>query len=204
MEGLHPSLIAIESIHRLFVRIGLPYNLAGSALLGIVREGKPLGQDDDIDVMTDFASWGQVAYLRESLIGDGWQFVLSMKDAQGEGLKLEFKREGAKLDLYFRYGLDPGRKWYAEYVRVAPRRFMVGVFSDPIGPLERAECGGVTFSRPKAIREYLRWHYGPEWHIPNPRWDFFNDSPNKLYQYNPSEEAKGGRVPAKRPSDPTE
>jgi hypothetical protein len=68
------------------------------------------------------------------------------------------------------FSLNILRHWkvgYSKWIIVTPRRFFE--------KLETIEFYGVTFRIPSEVEEYLKYHYGENWKIPQKKWDWTED-----------------------------
>jgi hypothetical protein len=155
---------AIRDLCGTLDRAGVPFFFAAGTALGLVREGRPLGADSDLDVGVFDADWDREA-VTEAFTRDP-RFDLDPHPQSGKvGLR---HRGGSPVDI-FRFYEQDGRVWHD------------GVFvrwhNSPFGVMRR-EIGGITVPLPENVERYLTECYG-DWRTPFPGFDAFTgDAPN--------------------------
>lgn len=144
---------------------GIPFFFAAGTALGLVREGRPIGADGDIDVGIFDQHWDREQLL-DLFRGDP-RFILADAHPYAKKIWLEH-RGGSPVDL-FRFYEEDGRIWHdAVFVRWHNTPFTV----------ERREIRGVNLPLPAPVDNYLTENYG-KWRTPNPGFDAFTeDAPN--------------------------
>lgn len=155
---------AIRDLGRVLDAAAVPFFFAAGTALGLVREGRPLGADGDIDVGVFDADWDRDALI--ALFTVDPMFDLDLHPQTGKvGLR---HRGGAPVDI-FRFYQQDGRLWHdGVFVRwhnspfqITPRR-----------------VGGRELPLPGEVERYLTENYG-DWRTPRPRFDAFtDDAPN--------------------------
>src|SRR5690606_27413184 len=155
---------AIQDLCAAFERAGLTFFFAAGTALGLVREGRPLPGDDDIDVGVLESDWDRDRII-EVFVRDPRFLVNSHPDSPKIGLT---HRGGARVDI-FRFHEEAGRVWHD------------GVFvrwhNSPFTVVTR-DLNGVKVPLPEDADRYLTENYG-DWRTPNPGFDAFtDDAPN--------------------------
>ena len=155
---------AIEDLVRALDGAGVPFFFAAGTALGLVREGRPLGADGDIDVGIFDADWD-----RERLIDVFTRDPRFDLDLHPQTQKVGLRhRGGAPIDI-FRFYRDGDTVWHdGVFVRWRNSPFTV----------ERRDVGGQLLPLPAEADRYLTENYG-DWRTPNPAFDAFtDDAPN--------------------------
>lgn len=155
---------AIRDLCRVLDQARVPFFFAAGTALGLVREGRPLGADGDIDVGVFEADWDRDALI-EAFTADP-VFDLDLHPQTGKvGLR---HRGGAPVDI-FRYYEEDGRVWHdGVFVRW---------YNSPF-PIARRRIGGHDLPLPADAERYLTENYG-DWRTPWPQFDAFtDDAPN--------------------------
>lgn len=155
---------AIEDLCQALDPTGAPYFFAAGTALGLVRQGRPLGHDDDIDVGVLAAGWERDRLV--AALGAHPRFTL-LHNPQTDKIGVEH-RAGSRVDI-FRFYPEDGRIWHS------------GVFvrwhNTPFA-LARKELHGLQVPLPADEDRYLTENYG-DWRTPNPNFDAFtDDAPN--------------------------
>ena len=156
---------AIEDLTRVLDGAGVPFFFAAGTALGLVREGRPLSADGDIDVGVfdkDFDYDALVALFERHP-----RFRLDEVHPHTKKIGLQH-RGGSPVDI-FRFYEEDGKVWHdAIFVRWHNAPF----------PVERRELRGVRVPVPGEADRYLTENYG-DWRTPNPAFDAFtDDAPN--------------------------
>jgi tetratricopeptide (TPR) repeat protein len=143
---------------------GIPYFLVAGTALGLVREGGPLGADQDLDVGVFDADWDRDRLI--ALFTGDPRFDLDLHP-QTQRVSLRH-RGGSPIDV-FRFYEEGGRVWHdGVFVRWHNTPFEVA----------RRRIGGLDLPLPADIERYLVECYG-EWRTPYPGFDAFtDDAPN--------------------------
>lgn len=157
---------AIVDLVEVLDRSGIPYFFAAGTVLGLVREGRPLAADGDIDVgilEEDF----DLDRLR-ALFNAHPRFDLDVVHPSTHKLGLRH-RGGSPVDV-FRFYREGDRVWHdAVFVRWHNSPFDV----------DRLLVGGIAAPIPADRERYLTESYGEDWRTPNPGFDAFtDDAPN--------------------------
>jgi tetratricopeptide (TPR) repeat protein len=155
---------AIRDLCRVLEHAGVPFFFAAGTALGLVREGRPLGADGDIDVGILDADWDREALI--ALFTQDPQFDLDLHP-QSDKIGLRH-RGGSPVDI-FRFYEQDGRTWHD------------GVFvrwhNSPFG-VARRRIGRLDLPLPEEAERYLIETYG-DWWTSRPGFDpFTDDAPN--------------------------
>lgn len=155
---------AIEDIVDVLDKAGIPFFFAAGTALGLVREGRPIGADNDIDVGVFDEHWDRDALIQ--LFTQDPRFDL---DLHPLSKKVCLRHRGASPVDIFRFYEEGGRIWHdGVFVRWDNTPFRV----------VRREIRGLSLSLPEDADTYLRENYG-DWRTPNSAFDPFTDqAPN--------------------------
>ncbi len=170
-EGM--SLVAdLEEILR-----DAPYAhfLAFGNLLGLVREGRFLAHDNDLDYAicaNDGAPWED---LEARLLSNGFtkcrQFLID-----GEVSEQSYCRDELTVDFFAYLDLEEYSRWYLFDRKdgyIYDDRYDMHILEmrfSPIGSVKQVEFNGVLVSVPAEPEKFLEDAYGPGWRVPDPNW----------------------------------
>jgi tetratricopeptide (TPR) repeat protein len=143
---------------------GVRFFFAAGTALGLVRQGRPLGTDNDLDAGIFAADWDRAALL--DLFTRHPRFDLDLHP-QTEKVGLRH-RGGSPVDI-FRFYEQDGSVWHdGVFVRWRNSPFQVA----------RRRIGGLDLPLPADVDRYLTENYG-DWRTPWPGFDAFtDDAPN--------------------------
>jgi hypothetical protein len=155
---------AIVDLARALDGARVPFFFAAGTALGLVREGRPLGADSDIDVGIWQADWDRDALI--DLFTRHPKFDL---DLHPRSQKVSLRHRGGSPVDVFRYYPDGEKVWHdGVFVRWGNTPFQTG----------RTTIGGNDLPLPLDTDRYLTENYG-DWRTPNPAFDAFtDDAPN--------------------------
>jgi HAD superfamily hydrolase (TIGR01484 family) len=134
----------------------IPYWLDGGTLLGIYRDKKIIGYDDDMDLGTYEMMFTRFYMNRIiKLMSDlGWESTTSHSH------KLRFRHQnGASID-FFKF--EKTDKYYWHYCHSGFMYYSLELFDS----LSEIEIDGVKFSIPNNTEKYLKEVYGESWMFP--------------------------------------
>jgi phosphorylcholine metabolism protein LicD len=163
----------LKDVTDIFDKHGVRYWLDFGTLLGIVREGRILPWDDDMDisifeedrqkvhdvVMPEIKKLNYRTYSRYHHIED--HEVLKKGDFRAfrtRNYRWRFFRGYVKIDIFVMYKKEDYHYWYELYnVHRLP--------SNLIEEFDTIEFNGKMYTKPKLHDEYLTYHYG-DWRTP--------------------------------------
>lgn len=163
-----------------FEEEGLKYWLDFGSLLGMVRNGKLIEHDHDVEMSIFEEDLPKLVALREKIRKQ--KYKLDYKDLSVEHPKWKWPQirlpKSKELDVeIMAYRAWPPRdgdeskcvkvRGYSARHRalIAPREFFA--------ELDSIEYEGVNIAIPSKVEEYLHLRYGPNWKTPNP--NFYRD-----------------------------
>jgi hypothetical protein len=154
---------AVQDLLDILDAAKVPFFFAAGTALGLIREGRPLDLDGDIDVGVFESDWDRDV-LVETFRKDP-RFDL---EPNPMSRKIALKhRAGSPVDIFPFYEED-GRVWHdGLFVRWWNSPFSV----------ERREIRGLRVPLPEDHDRYLTENYG-DWQTPNPGYDVFTEAPN--------------------------
>lgn len=155
---------ALIDIVKLLDGAGVPYFAAAGTCLGMVREGRPLAHDNDIDIGIMDGDWDRERL--KALIADSPLFTFDQPHPKSPKIGA-IHRKGASIDL-FRFYEENGLIWHnGVFVRWGNKPFA----------FETRDLNGTSIRIP-AGAEYLVENYG-DWETPDPFFDAFLNGPNR-------------------------
>jgi hypothetical protein len=171
LNSLNPDEVwaGVESISSHLAELGHQCFANSGTLLGLVREARLIGHDDDVDLavllhasdLTDVAA--EWVTLRHQLAGAG------LLDAEFEARRRTHCKvrltDGTKVDLFPAWLSETGRVYVWPHTRGKLMR-------EDLLPFERFRIGEVQINLPHRPERLLEANYGPEWRTPDPTWRF--------------------------------
>ncbi|GAA4908671.1 LicD family protein [Stackebrandtia albiflava] len=157
---------AFQDLHQALDGAGVPYFIAAGTALGLVREGRPLSADNDIDVGVFDADFDRDALVELFAKNPRFDFDVVHPHTKKLGLR---HRGGSPIDV-FRFYSDGDLVYHdAVFVRWGNTPFEV----------ERRDIRGLDLPLPADADRYLTENYG-DWRTPYPGFDAFfdGDAPN--------------------------
>jgi hypothetical protein len=155
---------ALRDLRSAFDEAGIPFFFAAGTALGLVREGRPLDLDGDIDVGVLAEDFDREALVEVFRLHPA--FAIDLDHPHSQKLRLKH-RGGSPIDVFLFYE-EGGRIWHdGVFVRWWNRPFGI----------ERLEVRGERFPIPEGAERYLTDSYG-DWRTPEPGFDAFVDAPN--------------------------
>ena len=158
------SRSVIEDLREVLDSAGIRWFLAAGTALGIIRDGRPLDHDSDIDVGVFDQDWDRERIVQAFRAHPAFDFDLPHPHNPKLGL---IHRAGAAIDL-FRYYRE-GEFLYHDGV-------FVRWFNRPF-ELEEHQFGKKRVLVPANPEQYLTENYG-DWRTPDPEFDAFVEGPN--------------------------
>ena len=141
------------------------------ALLGLIREGKLISHDTDIDV----------ACFNEFVRKDHWKLAKIKQDLRDKGFYVVsndvcylhndfFIRNGEKIEIWWFDKIDD--EWiFGNTVRYPAHYF---------DTLEEVDFLGTKFKIPSTPEKFIERTYGKTWRIPNPKGQYLNQNPKEI------------------------
>ena len=171
----------LPKVDALFKERGISYCLDGGTLLGVIREGRLLPWDDDLDFFVPSESAAAIKKLRLRLLFMGCKLrIRYAKQAVGpipKGAPRIFKivtirrHKGHRvvIDLIVKYADDQNFHWLVGKPPVhkkVPRKYY--------DTYETVDYMGREYPIPSDVENYLECRYG-NWRVTQKEWDFKKD-----------------------------
>lgn len=157
-------LSVLRDLREVLEADGIPFFFAAGTALGIVRNGRPLDHDDDIDVGVFEEHWDRdrllAAFMRHP------HFDLEASSSERPKIRL-LHRGGAGIDIFRFYREGDGVYHDGNFVRWKNSTFQI----------EAHNAAGGTVYLPTDTDRYLTENYG-DWRTPDKGFDAFIDGPN--------------------------
>ena len=158
------GLSVISDVREVLERANIPFFLAAGTALGIIRDGRPLDHDNDIDVGVFEQNWDRERLEAAFLQHPNFDFDNPHTKSRKIGL---IHRGGAAIDLFCFYKEKESFYHDAVFVRWENAPFELQEKQLPSGP--------VMLPSPEDV--YLTENYG-DWRTPDPGFDAFVQGPN--------------------------
>jgi cytidyltransferase-like protein len=157
----------LEALLAALCQAGVPAVAAGGTLLGLVREGRLLAHDKDIDVIVPIEAFARACTF---VVTQGWQPAWIPIPACNFRAFVH-RQSGLTLDL-FGYAIDHDQQrmlggWWPPERPASDGRLLM--FS-PFSRVQRASPAGPLWAIAQPER-YLAEMYGPNWRTPDPDYE---------------------------------
>ena len=178
----------LEKLNSAFKELNLPYWLAFGTLLGAVREKNFISHDLDLDIATWKQSYsGRVS---EILLKYGFALKRTITVKDNIGIEETYSYKGVNVDIfYFERISDEMVKCHSFYIDKSLGYIETinkhgGLFPlEVILPFEgllKYTFLGVPVSIPDVYKKQLVCHYGEDYMVPDPNWDY-TEAPSSKY-----------------------
>jgi len=165
-EALSALALAVEVLEEAGARPWVTYG----TLLGLVREGRLLPYDDDIDLAVS----GSADALRIKTAMTARGFVANNEERDAEGvIKQKFELGAILIDLFF---VRQSGRWWTDLSRAGT--YSVLRSTHPPVEIARRQYGGLELPVPAQTEAYLVHCYGAGWRQPVTVWSWFLSPPN--------------------------
>ena len=172
----------IHYIQSVLEQTGVPFFFDMGTLLGIVREGRLLGHDRDVDVAVCSADPNDIDFVTKILMDNGCLHKYRYEVADIGVVEDSFVINGIKFDINYYYRNGTFDLCYLSYTR--PEKtyepYTVDVVELRCQHVERLKSicfGGKMIAIPEDAEFYLQQRYGTNWRIPNKNY-FFWEGPS--------------------------
>lgn len=140
-------------------------------LLGIVREGKLLGHDLDVDTGIFIEKKEDVQRIREILLQNGCKLARSYAIEEIGVVEDSFLINGIKFDINYYFREERKDVVYLMYISekdiIDKKMSVVKLSCSPIDEIEQVDFKGKKINIPKNSKQYLAERYGENWRIPD-------------------------------------
>jgi hypothetical protein len=149
---------------------GVEHWVTYGSLLGLVRDGRLLPHDKDIDL----AVLGGEGHerIRQQMLARGFTQTSQQEDRDG-ATNQKFRRDRVMIDLFFLRRASP---LWLDRAAVWAASELVG--GHPPVEVKMQELGGVRVPAPADLEGYLAHLYGPGWRTPVRYWHWVFSPPN--------------------------
>lgn len=159
------GMSVLRDLKEVLESANIPFFFAAGTALGIVRNGKPLDHDNDIDVGILEKNWNREELIRVFKAHPHFDLDDSNPESPKVGL---IHRGGANIDLF---------KFYSEGDAVYHDAIFVRWKNSPFQIVEHVMATGDSVFLPSDVDKYLTENYG-DWRTPNKNFDAFVEGPN--------------------------
>jgi tetratricopeptide (TPR) repeat protein len=164
LAGKH-GLSVLQDLRNVLEETDTPFFFAAGTALGIIRDGRPLDHDDDIDVGVFQEAWKRDQLVEAFRRHPRFTFEPTMTDTSKIRL-IHRGRAGVDIFMFYREGEHVYHD--GNFVRWRNTPFDIAQ--------HQATDGSVVYL-PSNVEGYLRENYG-DWQTPDPTFDAFVDGPN--------------------------
>lgn len=164
------AMAALRDVSARLSSAGIDHWLTYGALLGLVREGRLLEHDTDLD----FALVGDIG-LRdlEDLLQPAGFSAMQLSSVGGRPALAKFRRGPVGLDLFL---LRDGGDLYIEDYPFDRHSYCSGTHLKTA--VRAMQVDGFAVPVPTDTERYLEHLYGPQWRTPVTQWDWLLSPPN--------------------------
>ena len=160
----------IGQLQSIFEKTGLLFFFDMGTLLGIVRDGKLMKYDYDIDMAVKTSSENEKKEIRKLLIENGCKLLIEDIVDEIGTVEESYKLNGIKFDV--NYYVSEERKdvcylLYKDPESIAERLNVVKLSCDIIERTIKVPFQELLISVPENPEEYLAQRYGDNWRIPD-------------------------------------
>ncbi|MBR5451684.1 MAG: hypothetical protein IKV36_01680 [Clostridia bacterium] len=157
-------------------------------LLGIIREGRLLGHDIDVDIALHIKGKEGVTRIREVLESKGCQLNSSFCVDEIGVVEDSFYVMGIKFDVAYYFEKEDKDVTYLMYKNPynPPQDGFFNVVElscSPIRELTQVDFGGKMINVPKESEKYLAERYGENWRIPDKNYIYWKGPSTKPTDY---------------------
>jgi hypothetical protein len=167
MTGLASQIDGIQTFTDALDAVGVKAWLQGGALLGMMRDGAPIGWDNDVDFGIMDGDWS--AEAANALTAAGFEFERDF--SHGRYYQSRWRRAGVMYDL-FHYYARGDTLYCVTWGPTGPFRNVWSAFTPT-----RMTLNGLNVYTPGNPVRYLEQQYG-DWRVPRPDWVYWRDPLN--------------------------
>ena len=178
---LTEALTLLRFAHTALKEKRIPYVLEAGTLLGVVREGRLLPWDNDLDLTIPSTAFQDVVSLRWAFWRAGYRLKIRRFERdlgpfrkgmprliKIQKLRFGFIKAYQLMDIFIKYPIDDTYQWVispeAPVLKKAPKHFY--------DQRTQFRFEGTDYYVPHDYEAYLAYHYGPDWRTPKQQWDF--------------------------------
>lgn len=167
----------IAAVQDILDRVGIEVFADFGTMLGLVREGRLLAHDLDIDLGVIVKDPADLHTIRIAMERFGFR-VTREYYREGELVESSFRLFGVKLDInYYRVDADSARTWLFYRhpdKKYGPReRDIVEMRYSPISDFRMIDVQGAQIRIPANAKQLLAEKYGPNWRTPDKDWIYW-------------------------------
>ena len=162
---------AVNVVQKVFEKSGHPFFFDMGTLLGMVRDGKLLKRDMDIDTGIYIKNTDEINEFRKLLNREGFKhkFIFS---AEGIGEVLDtFYIEGVRVDICY-YKREADRDCCYLFYGEDGEEKTVRLFNSKIEKMDRMNFLGLSVNVPENKEKYLEERYG-NWRVPDKKYKYW-------------------------------
>lgn len=168
IRAMEKNLLDIKEV---FDKYQITFVLTAGGLLGVIREGKFISHDHDLDLIcfarTPEYDHRKMIWVKKELKEKGFFIV----DNSCSMIKTDFFiRDGERIDIFWFEKIDD------EWIHNNNIRYPTYYFDK----LEEIDFLGTKFKVPYKPEEFLEYNYGKDWRIPNPKGKVLNLNPKEV------------------------
>lgn len=172
----------LNTLHRVFSTANIPYWLEFGTLLGAVREHDFISTDDDIDIGVFYSD---VSKIQETLLATGFKLVREFKVGDGSlGFEQTYFFHGVPVDIFFNHRKNSKELCFHSFTFVVgDDRNLCNVeeVTIPYSGFMAFDFKGIKVTIPRDYELHLGLHYGEDFMVPNPSFDYKKGARNIYY-----------------------
>lgn len=169
------SFMLLQTVTAILDRHGVHYALTGGTLLGIVREGRFLPWDTDVDLMVNGADQHALTWTINSLNAAGLTVKVRKMKIKHSPLRpntyrmIKAYKDDLVIDLIVKYSDQENFFWCVSKLKIIKR-----IASNYYRDLEQIDFNNQKFWAPRDVDGYLTARYG-EWRTPVKKYNYKQD-----------------------------
>ncbi len=175
---------ALHILHQAFSEAGITYWLEFGTLLGAIREHDFIPTDDDIDIGVFYSDCKKV---QETLLKAGFRLKREIRVEDGtKGFEQTYMFRKIPIDIFFNHKTESDELFFHSFTFINDGKHpknacIVEKITIPFTGVMEYPFKNKVLSVPTDYKAHLLAHYGPDYMIPDPTFDYTQVAKNIHY-----------------------